>query len=220
MMKKLYTSIVLLLIATVMLAMAVTKPVHAYTDEADIAECQRLDILNGCNCKCSDPNLNQVCKVVGGVGACFNESPPLAKDSTTTTIGIRPFPTVGNSGGVLIVDSAGNVQVGATGANIFKWLFWILGTLALFLGMYGIYTYSTAGADDDAVQRARSILKNALIGFFIAVGGLLIVLIVSNIAGFREDPANIDAKVANSKSAAEKIAERQEEKNIFDRLFK
>lgn len=195
--------------------------VFAYTDEADIAECQRLDIINGCNCKCNDANLQQVCqKNVSGVGECVNRAAPLVKSSTTTSLGIRPFPTVGNSGGVLIVDADGNILLGATGVNIFKWVFWLLGAGALILGVYGGFLYTTARADDDQVEKAVKVMKNALLGFLIALAGLLIVLLLARVFRFYEDPAAIDQKVANEKTAAEKARERQEEKNLFDKIFK
>jgi len=64
--------------------------------------------------------------------------------------------------------------------------FVVIAVAALFLGLYGMYLYTSAGEDDEKVQKAQKVFKNAFIGLAIAVFGVIIVQIVAIIVGVGE----------------------------------
>ncbi len=66
---------------------------------------------------------------------------------------------------------------------LFIIVFMIIAIVAMFLGIYGMYVYSMAGEDDEKVQLAQKIFKNALIGLAIAVFGVLIVQLIAGLFG-------------------------------------
>lgn len=62
-------------------------------------------------------------------------------------------------------------------------VFTIIAVVAFFLGIYGMYLYSTALDDDEKIQTAQKIFKNALIGIAIALMGIVLVQVVSLFLG-------------------------------------
>lgn len=65
--------------------------------------------------------------------------------------------------------------------------FAVMAVAALFLGIYGMYLYTTAGEDDEKIQKAQKIFKNALIGLAIAVFGIVIVQVVAVFMGIQTE---------------------------------
>lgn len=61
---------------------------------------------------------------------------------------------------------------------LFTVFFMIMAIVAVFLGLYGMYVYSSAGEDAERVELAKKIFKNAILGILIAVCGILIVNII------------------------------------------
>lgn len=193
--------------------------VLAYTDPGDIAECERLNVLNGCDCDCRDSN--SVCEFVAGLNKyqCQGRSAPLVTNSTGKSgLPIRFFPSLGTGGGIFIVDGSGDVLIGQTVVNIFRWIFILIGVAVIFFGLYGGFLYSTAGSDDDQVEKGRNTLKNAIIGFIICIAALFIVSVIANVLGFED--GNIIVDKAIDTNTSNKATEEQEQKDIFDRLFR
>ncbi len=62
-------------------------------------------------------------------------------------------------------------------------IFMIIAIVAFFLGIYGMYLYSTAFDDDEKVSKAQKIFKDALIGLFIAIAGIVLVQVVAIFLG-------------------------------------
>ena len=71
----------------------------------------------------------------------------------------------------------------------FSAFFMLIAIVAVFLGIYGMYKYTTAGEDQEKVQLAQKIFKNALMGIGIAVGGIIIVNIIFIFMGL--DPSDL-----------------------------
>jgi hypothetical protein len=187
--------------------------VLAFTDAEDIAECERRNLFYGCDCDCRGEDLvctedDQNCNYRLGTSSAGRPF---------TVLGLEPFPSLGTDGGVVIVDSSGNLQVGATLASIFKWVFWIIGLIAIAMGLYGGFTFSTAGGDEEKPKTASKILKNALIGFVIAIAGLLIVVTLSSILGFNEGNIDVDKAVENKET--NKTKDDQDQQDFIDNLF-
>ncbi|GGS10172.1 hypothetical protein GCM10010169_63690 [Micromonospora fulviviridis] len=68
-------------------------------------------------------------------------------------------------------------------ANLRAWLIGILAALAtLFLVLAGVY-WATAGGDPTQVERAKGALKNALIGYGLAVLAPVLLQVVQGIVG-------------------------------------
>ncbi|WP_229789623.1 pilin [Pilimelia terevasa] len=68
-------------------------------------------------------------------------------------------------------------------ANLQQWLMGILaGVATLFLILAGVY-WATAGGDPSAVERAKGALKNALIGYALAVLAPILLGVVKGIVG-------------------------------------
>ncbi len=68
-------------------------------------------------------------------------------------------------------------------AGLQKWVMGILGALAtLFLVLAGVY-YTTAGGDPSQVDKAKGALKNALVGYGLAVLAPVLLGIVKDIVG-------------------------------------
>ncbi|MGC5054673.1 pilin [Micromonospora sp. DT48] len=68
-------------------------------------------------------------------------------------------------------------------ANIQAWIMGILGAVAtLFLVLAGVY-YATAGGDPAQVDKAKAALKNALVGYGLAVLAPVLLQIVRGIVG-------------------------------------
>ncbi|MBQ1022804.1 pilin [Micromonospora sp. C95] len=68
-------------------------------------------------------------------------------------------------------------------ANIQTWIMGILGAVAtLFLVLAGVY-YATAGGDPAQVDKAKGALKNALVGYGLAVLAPVLLQIVRGIVG-------------------------------------
>jgi hypothetical protein len=68
-------------------------------------------------------------------------------------------------------------------ANLQAWLMGILaGVATLFLVLSGVY-WATAGGDPATVERAKSALKNALIGYGLAVLAPILLGVVKGIVG-------------------------------------
>lgn len=68
-------------------------------------------------------------------------------------------------------------------ANLQAWLMGILaGVATLFLVLAGVY-WATAGGDPATVERAKAALKNALIGYGLAVLAPILLAVVKGIVG-------------------------------------
>lgn len=68
-------------------------------------------------------------------------------------------------------------------ANLRAWLIGILAALAtLFLVLAGVY-WATAGGDPAQVERAKGALKNALVGYGLAVLAPVLLQVVQGIVG-------------------------------------
>ncbi len=61
--------------------------------------------------------------------------------------------------------------------------FAVIAVAALFLGIYGMYLYSTAREDEEKVKLAQKVFKNAIMGLAIAVLGIVVVQIVAIFLG-------------------------------------
>jgi hypothetical protein len=194
-----------------------TSNARAFTDPADIAECERRNLIYGCTCDCADPAMNRVCGE--NVDTCTLVISPSGSGNVSEFLGVEVFPSVGTNNVLLIVDSNGNLLLGETIANAFRWLFWLLGGAAIVLGIYGGFLYSTAGGEDEKVETAQSIFKNALIGFTIAIAGLLIVVLLSSLLGFNESGETIDDSLENDRTPAEREQDRQDQRDFFNDLF-
>jgi hypothetical protein len=68
-------------------------------------------------------------------------------------------------------------------ANLQKWIMGILAAVAtLFLVLAGVY-YATAGGDPAQVDKAKAALKNALVGYGLAVLAPILLEVVKGIVG-------------------------------------
>ena len=68
-------------------------------------------------------------------------------------------------------------------AGLQTWIMGILAALAtLFLVLAGVY-YATAGGDPSQVERAKAALKNALVGYGLAVLAPVLLSVVKGIVG-------------------------------------
>src|SRR4051794_33698059 len=68
-------------------------------------------------------------------------------------------------------------------ANLQKWIMGILAAVAtLFLVLAGVY-YATAGGDPAQVDKAKAALKNALVGYGLAVLAPVLLEVVKGIVG-------------------------------------
>ncbi len=68
-------------------------------------------------------------------------------------------------------------------ANIQAWIMGILAAVAtLFLVLAGVY-YATAGGDPGQVDKAKGALKNALVGYGLAVLAPILLEVVQGIVG-------------------------------------
>jgi hypothetical protein len=68
-------------------------------------------------------------------------------------------------------------------ANLRSWLMGILAAVAtLFLVLAGVY-WATAGGDPAQVERAKGALKNALVGYGVAVLAPILLQVVRGIVG-------------------------------------
>jgi len=73
-------------------------------------------------------------------------------------------------------------------ANIIKVALSLVGTVMVVLIMYGGYLYMTAGGNEDQVAKAKSILKNAVIGLAIILSAYSITLFVMKMLGYESQP--------------------------------
>ncbi len=68
-------------------------------------------------------------------------------------------------------------------ANLQKWIMGLLAAVAtLFLVLAGVY-YATAGGDPAQVDKAKAALKNALVGYGLAVLAPILLEVVKGIVG-------------------------------------
>ncbi|MGK5741490.1 pilin [Micromonospora sp. URMC 103] len=82
-------------------------------------------------------------------------------------------------GGVVLAANSLPVVIG----NLQSWLMGILAALAtLFLVLAGVY-WATAGGDPAQVERAKGALKNALVGYGLAVLSPVLLQVVRGIVG-------------------------------------
>lgn len=58
---------------------------------------------------------------------------------------------------------------------IFIVFFMIIAIVAVFIGVYGMYLYSNAGENDEQLQLAQKVFRNALMGLAISILGVLVV---------------------------------------------
>jgi|GEM_PF-7069565 len=67
-------------------------------------------------------------------------------------------------------------------------VFGVIGTTAMFIGLYGMYVYSTASGDnDEQIQKGQQILKNGLVGLAIAILGIALIQFIAFMFGVSAD---------------------------------
>ncbi|MBD3280565.1 hypothetical protein GF389_03515 [Candidatus Dojkabacteria bacterium] len=75
--------------------------------------------------------------------------------------------------------------------------FAVIAVISAFIGFYGMGLYSTAGENDEQVQKAQSVLKNGLIGLAVAVLGIAIIQIVAVILGVADSIGDTSFDLSN-----------------------
>lgn len=186
------------------LAVGFAQPaLAALPEQRWIQECERRNVLGGCNCRCrqksdslgnpTDSGEFRRCAAINAdklqfeMSACNEVYNPAAGGNRSTTSIFNLFPNLGNG---LIALSGNQVNVGETMSRILFLLALLAVIMAVLLAFYGAYTIMSAGGDDEKAQNGRSVLRNALIGLFFALAAALIVVIASAFLGFT--PANQD----------------------------
>ena len=87
------------------------------------------------------------------------------------------------TGTAAVLAAAAPKTLGQVIANLEVWVMGILGALAtLFLVLAGVY-WVTAGGDPAQVDKAKQALKNALVGYALAVLAPLLLEVVQGIVG-------------------------------------
>jgi hypothetical protein len=170
-----------LTILVVVSLFSLVSPVLAMPSQDWIAECERRNLLYGCDCDCR----------ADGAQMCSQNNIDCnvsRLDEETSHLGLAPFSTFNN--GVIVVKN-GTLDVGHTVFNILYLVFIVGGIAAVAFVLYGIFVWGTAGPDDDRVTQGQSIIKNAVIGFLIMMAGMLIMTVLSGVLGF-SDADNLD----------------------------
>jgi hypothetical protein len=97
-----------------------------------------------------------------------------------------------NTGGSVSNPTGYSIFMGTSGAgasailsNIVMLTLGVIGLLFLLYLIFGAFKYLTAGGDDKAVQEAKKILTNAMVGIGLAVSTFFITDILSEVLGFR-----------------------------------
>lgn len=80
--------------------------------------------------------------------------------------------------GVLEQGSGGGLK--DTINTVMQWAFGFLGIVAVLILLYGGYTWMTAGGDADKVEKAKLIIRNAIIGLIIILTSYMIVSMIFN----------------------------------------
>ncbi|MFW5702564.1 MAG: pilin [Candidatus Dojkabacteria bacterium] len=204
------------------------SPIAAYTDPAEIAECERRNALNtDASCSIRFPLTPEECcpcdclseeKVCNNNGRCVTVSAgSLVATSTTTTLGLNIFPILSTSSGVIITDTDGNILVVETIANTMLWIFIAVGLVAVAFGLYGAFKYGSARDKDEEVEKASSILKNALLGFIIALASGFLVLLIAAIFDF---DMGTRAPFTLTRSPAQIAQDEIDQTNFFNNIFR
>lgn len=76
--------------------------------------------------------------------------------------------------------------------------FGLIAVAAAFIGFYGMGVYSTAGEDDEKVQKAQKAFKNALIGIAVSVFGILIIQVVALMFGISGGITDFSFDISNT----------------------
>ena len=104
-----------------------------------------------------------------------------AQDAVPTS-GILPTGfSLDNPGEVgAIQDQAGLVAVVV---RLIQWIAWIVGLLAVLMGLYAGILFITAGGDAAKIEKARGILLYAIVGIVVAIIAFGLVAISKSIVG-------------------------------------
>ena len=107
-------------------------------------------------------------------------SAALAQDPVPTT-GITPtgFGS-GNIGEEGITGQQGLIDVIV---NLIQWAAWIVGLLAVLMGLYAGILFITGGGDTAKIEKARGILLYAIVGIVVAIIAFGLVAISKSIVG-------------------------------------
>lgn len=65
--------------------------------------------------------------------------------------------------------------------NFVKWVLGFLGLVSVIMIIYGGYRYLTAGGNEESVEKAKTVIKNAIIGLMIVLLSYAIALFVFTI---------------------------------------
>ncbi len=65
--------------------------------------------------------------------------------------------------------------------NFVEWVLGFLGLVSVIMMIYGGYRYLTAGGNEESVDKAKTVIKNALVGLIIVVLSYVIALFVFTI---------------------------------------
>ena len=86
-----------------------------------------------------------------------------------------PLNTVANQAGVKDVDSVGTVS-----GRIINTALTLVGLIFLLLMVYGGYLWMTARGDEGQVEKAQSIIRNAIIGIVLVIAAYAITYFITN----------------------------------------
>lgn len=164
-----------------------------------IRQCERANLFYNKNCDCKmfeiwSPTFNE------GNGGCLEtfENNQVTKD-------ISPFEV--QSGGIIDLDTNGDINLQASLVNIFNLIFGLLAILAILLIIYGGWIYITAQGDDDIVARASSTMKNAVFGLIVAIIAAVFVNVIANITGFVPQDTDLDTLINSPQNNTQKDGE-------------
>ncbi len=74
-----------------------------------------------------------------------------------------------------------NTYLPTTVVNFVAWVLGFLGLVSVIMMIYGGYRYLTAGGNEESVDKAKTVIKNALVGLIIVVLSYAIALFVFTI---------------------------------------
>lgn len=198
-----------------------------------IQECERRNILQGCNCGCRDstnfPSGNELyfrCQKTAS--SCANTTTdreyaifdsngsyidgytdpnkvivPKDQISTGSSRQFNFFPNLGN--GLIAFNDDGGVSIPGTVTRVLFLVFLLATVIAIGIAFSGGFSMITAGGDDEKVQNGRNTFKNGVIGFIIAVAAVLLVAIASSALGFGQSSAIPDTTNITNPNDADEI---------------
>jgi len=158
-------------------------------------ECERRNIRYSCNPGCDCRNFKGNELMCGQKTPLTGEVPSLAEcnytltpnsTSNTTPISVTVPGVVGSTSdsNFIFSFSNGTINIVQTVANIVRIILAFTCIVAFVIGLFGAYTYSTAGGDSAKTEEAVKIFRNALIGFILSLGAFGLTLFFSNVFNF------------------------------------